>query len=206
MERQGSVWADGPLEPFRDGVVEALSALGYSKDRAAQLVRLMTHLSRWLESRGLGPGDLSPEVSGEFFDGFRSRHSWCRSPRSLAPVLAYLRSVGAVPVVDGSRAGQGAGAVLVEDLRSTRQPGSREASSAAAAMPVGARQANLQQCHVRVVLQRGRHDLSPPDASAAATSTSASRPSSATSVSRITRVSSATRTRITIPPQPGRLR
>ncbi len=65
MERQGGVRADGPLEPFRDGVVEALSASGYSKDRAAQLVRLMTHLSRWLESRGLGPGDLSPEVVEE---------------------------------------------------------------------------------------------------------------------------------------------
>jgi integrase/recombinase XerD len=116
VERRGSVWADGPLGPFRDGVVEALSALGYSKDRAAQLVRLMTHLSRWLESRGLGPGDLSPEVAGEFFDGFHSRHSWCRSPRSLAPVLAYLRSVGAVPAAGGSRAGLGAGAVLVEDF------------------------------------------------------------------------------------------
>jgi len=65
VERQGGVRADGPLEPFRDGVVEALSASGYSKDRAAQLVRLMTHLSRWLESRGLGPGDLSPEVVEE---------------------------------------------------------------------------------------------------------------------------------------------
>ncbi len=118
MERQGGVRADGPLEPFRDGVVEALSASGYSKDRAAQLVRLMTHLSRWLESRGLGPGDLSPEVVEESFDGFRSRHSWCRSSRSLAPVMAYLRSARAVPAVDGSRVGLGAGAVLVEDLRS----------------------------------------------------------------------------------------
>ena len=118
MERQGRVRAGGPLGPFRDGVAEALSVSGYSKDRAAQLVRLMAHLSRWLESRGLGPGDLSPEVVGEFFDGFRSRHSWCRSSRSLAPVLGYLRSVGAVPAADGSRAGRGAGAVLVDDFRS----------------------------------------------------------------------------------------
>ena len=93
MEKQGSVWTGGPLEPFRDGVAEALSGLGYSKDRAAQLVRLMTHLSRWLESRGLSLGDLSPEVVGDFFDGFRAHHSWCRSPRSLAPVLAYLLSL-----------------------------------------------------------------------------------------------------------------
>ena len=118
MERQGSIWADGPLGPFRVGVLEALSALGYSRDRAAQLVRLMAHLSRWLESRGLCPGDLSPEVVEEFFDGFRPRHSWCRSSRSLAPVLAYLRLVSAVPAVNGPGAGRGAGAVLVGDFRS----------------------------------------------------------------------------------------
>jgi integrase/recombinase XerD len=118
VQSQEGIRADGPLEPFRDGVAEALSARGYSKDRAAQLMRLMAHLSRWLESRGLGPGDLSPEVVGDFFGGFRSRHSWCRSSRSLAPVLAYLRSVGAVPGVDSSRSGLGAGEVLVGDFRS----------------------------------------------------------------------------------------
>ena len=117
MERQGGVRVGGPLDPFRDGLAGALTASGYSKDRAARLVRLMAHLSRWLESRSLGPGDLSPEVVEEFFGGFRSRHSWCRSSRSLAPVLAYLRSVGAVPAVAGSRVGLGAGAVLVEDFR-----------------------------------------------------------------------------------------
>ena len=118
MERQGGVRVGGPLEPFRIGVAEALSARGYSKDRAAQLMRLMAHLSRWLESRGLGAGDLSPEVIEEFFDGFRSRHSWCRSSRSLAPMLAYLRSVTAVPAAGGSGVGRGAEAVLVGDFRS----------------------------------------------------------------------------------------
>jgi integrase/recombinase XerD len=117
VRSQEGVRAGGPLEPFRDGVAEALSARGYSKDRTAQLMRLMAHLSRWLESRGLGPGDLSPEVVEDFFGGFRSRHSWCRSSRSLAPVLAYLRSVGAVPAAGGSRSGLGAGEVLVGDFR-----------------------------------------------------------------------------------------
>jgi integrase/recombinase XerD len=118
VQSQEGIRADGPLEPFRDGVTEALSARGYSKDRAAQLMRLMAHLSRWLESRGLGPGDLSPEVVEDFFGGFRSCHSWCRSSRSLAPVLAYLRSVGAVPAAGSSRPGLGAGEVLVGDFRS----------------------------------------------------------------------------------------
>ena len=109
MQSQEGVRADGPLEPFRDGVAEALSARGYSKDRAAQLMRLMAHLSRWLESRGLGPGGLSPEVVEDFFGGFRSRHSWCRSSRSLAPMLGvpalgWSRSCGRrLPVGAGSR-------------------------------------------------------------------------------------------------------
>jgi hypothetical protein len=49
---------DGPLGPFRDGVLEMLRASGYSQDRAVQLVRLMAHLSRWLDDHGLGLGDL----------------------------------------------------------------------------------------------------------------------------------------------------
>lgn len=63
MERQGGIRVDGPLGPFRDGVQEALRASGYSPDRATQLVRLMAHLSRWLDERGLGPGDLSTDVA-----------------------------------------------------------------------------------------------------------------------------------------------
>jgi FAD binding domain len=49
VQSQEGIRAGGPLEPLRDGVAEALSARGYSKDRAAQLMRLVAHLSRWLE-------------------------------------------------------------------------------------------------------------------------------------------------------------
>ena len=98
------VRVDGPLGPFRDGVLETLAASGYSQDRAVQLVRLMAHLSRWLDDNGLGLGDLTSEAVEEFFGVFGPRHNWCRSPKSLAPVLAHLRAAGAVPAVDGRRA------------------------------------------------------------------------------------------------------
>jgi hypothetical protein len=98
------VRVDGPLGPFRDGVLETLRACGYSQDRAVQLVRLMAHLSRWLDGHGLGLGDLSSETVEEFFGAFRLCHNWCRSSTSLAPVLAYLRAVGAVPAADVRRA------------------------------------------------------------------------------------------------------
>ena len=117
MERQEGIPVGGPLGTFREGVLEALRASSYSKDRADQLVRLMAHLSAWLEERGLGPAELSAETVEEFFGEFRLRHSWCRSSRSLAPVLAYLRSVGAVPAADVARAAPRAEAVLLEDFR-----------------------------------------------------------------------------------------
>jgi len=79
-------------------------------------MRLMAHLSRWLDERGLGPVDLSTEAVGEFFGVFRPRHSWCRSSKSLAPVLAYLRAVGAVPAVDVVVAGAEDG--LLNEFRS----------------------------------------------------------------------------------------
>jgi integrase/recombinase XerD len=111
------VRVDGPLGPFRDGVFETLRACGYSQDRAVQLVRLMAHLSRWLDDHGLGLGDLSSETVEEFFGAFRLCHNWCRSSKSLAPVLAHLRAVGAVPAVDVRRAAPAAEAGLLGDFR-----------------------------------------------------------------------------------------
>jgi integrase/recombinase XerD len=108
---------DGPLGPFRDGVLEMLRASGYSQDRAVQLVRLMAHLSRWLDDHGLGLGDLSSEAVEEFFGVFRLRHNWCRSSRSLALVLAHLRAAGAVPAAEVKRAAPAAEAGLLGDFR-----------------------------------------------------------------------------------------
>lgn len=71
MGRQRGIRVDGPLGPFRDGVQEALRASGYSKDRAEQIVRLMAHLSRWLEESGLGADDLNAGTIEEFFRAFR---------------------------------------------------------------------------------------------------------------------------------------
>jgi hypothetical protein len=79
--------AGGPLEPFRDEVGQALRAQGYSESRVVHLLLLMAHLSRWLAERGSAAGDLTGEMVEQFFIVFRGRHRWCRSSRSLAPVL-----------------------------------------------------------------------------------------------------------------------
>ena len=91
---------DGPLEPFRDDVEQALRALGYSEGRVAQLLLLMAHLSRWLAERGSTASDLTDETVKQFFIGLRVHHRRCRSSRSLAPMLEHLRAIGVVPIAE----------------------------------------------------------------------------------------------------------
>jgi site-specific recombinase XerD len=103
----------GPLESFRDGIGVELAGLGYSEGRADQLMLLTAHLSRWMQERELACGDLSGDALAEFFAA--GRRSWCRSPRSLAPVLAYLRAIGAAPALPAARVGRTAVEVEVWD-------------------------------------------------------------------------------------------
>jgi integrase/recombinase XerD len=93
----------GPLEPFRVGIEGELDRLGYSQARAGMLMLLVAHVSAWMDERHLAPSGLTDEVIGEFF-AMWSR-SWCRSPQSFAPALAYLRTVGAAPAMSTRRVG-----------------------------------------------------------------------------------------------------
>ena len=161
---------DGPLGPFRDGVLEMLRASGYSQDRAVQLVRLMAHLSRWLDDHGLGLGDLSSEAVEEFFGVFRLRHNWCRSSRSLALVLAYLRAAEAVPAAEVKRAAPAAEAGLLGDFRRYLRdqrglgPGTVDAYARYAAgcirtwwpdTPIAVAELDARRCHLRGPLGDG---------------------------------------------------
>ncbi|MEW6470707.1 MAG: tyrosine-type recombinase/integrase [Actinomycetota bacterium] len=94
----------GPLESFGEGIQAALVGQGYSEGRTGQLMLLVGNLSRWMDDRELTVGELSTEVIGEFFAS--CRRSWCRSPRSLTPVLAYLRATGAAPPATTVRVGR----------------------------------------------------------------------------------------------------
>ena len=92
------VRVSGPLVPFRDGFVEELvDRRGYTPLSAANQVRLMAHLSRWMASVGFDVGGLT-EGRLELFlaarraAGYTAFHTlW-----SLAPLLEFLRAVGAV--------------------------------------------------------------------------------------------------------------
>ncbi len=88
----------GPLAPFKEGFAEELRRLGYTPRSAQTHLRLAAHLSRWLAAEGLGARDISPAQVGRFLGDRRGAgYTHHLSPRSLAPLLAYLRRLGAVP-------------------------------------------------------------------------------------------------------------
>ena len=88
----------GPLESFAPGLRDHLASLGYARTSAAILLQLGAHLSRWLDASGMGPGDLTGPVIDRFLVERRRAYTSHRSRQGLAPILGYLRGLGAVPV------------------------------------------------------------------------------------------------------------
>lgn len=87
----------GPLERYAAGFVAGLVESGYRPNAAAVQLRLLAHLSGWLEREGIDPGELrEPEL-----ERFRANDlAVVRSLRiadGLVPLLGYLRGLGVVP-------------------------------------------------------------------------------------------------------------
>jgi integrase/recombinase XerD len=88
----------GPLQGHARGFSEQLTELGYTRLSAADQLRLMAHLSRWLASRGLDAGQLTPQRAEQFLRARRrAGHASRLSQRGLTPVLCYLRGQGVTP-------------------------------------------------------------------------------------------------------------
>ena len=89
---------EGPLLPYGAGFQTALADQGYSADSIGRQLRLMVHASRWLGERHLGAGDLDSDCAARFLRYRRAEgHAHPVSMAGMAPMLDYLRSVGAVP-------------------------------------------------------------------------------------------------------------
>ncbi len=88
----------GPLEPYRAGFEAVLADAGYAPLSAANQVRLMRHVSIWLEAYGLEAVDLAPAVVQEYLAFRRGDGYTCwLSLRGLTPLLTYLRVLGVAP-------------------------------------------------------------------------------------------------------------
>lgn len=61
MSGPESVRVLGPLAGYVEGFLAELLSRGYARGSAANQLRLVAHLSRWLASQGLDAGDLTTE-------------------------------------------------------------------------------------------------------------------------------------------------
>lgn len=92
------VGVTGPLEGYALGFGAELSRVGYTAHSTADQLRVLAHLSRWLAAEGLGAADLTPAVGDAFLAARRSAgYTLWLSPKALAPLLEYLRAIGAAP-------------------------------------------------------------------------------------------------------------
>lgn len=100
MTKPSDVKVVGPLLPFVSGFIEELAGLGYSPLSAANQVRVLAHLSRWMVAEDIDGGGLGPGQVAEFLRARRDAGYTCwLSERGLGPLLSFLRGVGAVPAV-----------------------------------------------------------------------------------------------------------
>ena len=103
MGRMGRVRVAGPLAVYADGFGTELDRLGYSRFTVEAELQLMAHVSGWLADRGLEAGHLTTAWVEEYLVFRRaSGHVHRFSPRGLAPLLVYLRGLGAVPAATPS--------------------------------------------------------------------------------------------------------
>ena len=98
------VRASGPLAKHAVGFAEELSRQGYTRERVALHLQLLAHLSRWLESQGLGEHDLSQERVAQFLEARRAEGyprtpplSWALELLSYVPALEITAAVPAPP-------------------------------------------------------------------------------------------------------------
>jgi integrase/recombinase XerD len=93
------VRARGPIAPYVDGFREELGGRGYAQSSVVNQLKLVAHLSRWLEGRGLGAEALTVHVVAEYIETRRAAgYGWQPTRQALVPLVGYLRDLGVVAV------------------------------------------------------------------------------------------------------------
>jgi integrase/recombinase XerD len=89
----------GPLEPFAAVFKSRLEELGYTALTTVNVMRLMAHLSRWLDTGGMTVADLTSQRVEQYIRERRAAgRTGSSSPRSLGALLELLGSLGVLPV------------------------------------------------------------------------------------------------------------
>lgn len=98
MGKPSRVRVNGPLALYADGFRRELARQGYRPNPASNQLQLMAHASRWLASRGLGVGELTPARINEFLEARRAEgYTLWLSTKAMVPLAGYLRSLDVMP-------------------------------------------------------------------------------------------------------------
>lgn len=98
MVDPSSIQISKSLSDHREGFWSHLLTQGYTPLSSANLLRLMAHLSRWLDENDVKPNEFSSEQAEKFLchrqcEGYTGH----RTEYGLRPVVNYLQSVGVFP-------------------------------------------------------------------------------------------------------------
>ena len=120
--RVSKVLMTGPVAPFADVYALELGRRGYTPLTSVNQLRQVARLSRWLEMRGLGVGDLTGGRVEEFLALERAsgRYRACRSRSGLLCLLDVLRRLGLLATEEPARAASEIDALLASFERYLR--------------------------------------------------------------------------------------
>jgi integrase/recombinase XerD len=98
LSRVAEVRISGPLAPYTNGFKSALADSGYTPLSTVNQMRLMGHLSRWLESNRVCVSDLTAERVEEFLAARRAAgYTGLLSRQAVMPLLSFLSAGGKLP-------------------------------------------------------------------------------------------------------------
>jgi integrase/recombinase XerD len=99
MREPSRVRVTGPLEPFAEQFIADLEEAGYRPAAAAVQVRVLAHLSGWMQEEEVSPGQLREPELERFRREHLARFASVRGA-GLAVLLGYLRGLRVVPAVE----------------------------------------------------------------------------------------------------------
>jgi integrase/recombinase XerD len=97
MSDPARVRVTGPLECCAGGFMVELLEAGYRPRSAAIQLRLLAHLSRWLEEAGVDPAELGEPLLERFHREHLDRVAGLRDA-GMARLLGHLRAQGVIPL------------------------------------------------------------------------------------------------------------
>jgi len=108
----------GPLEPFAAGFATVLVDQGYASQPAAQQLRLMAHVSRWLAAGGKPAAALNAVTVEAFVISRRAAgYSNHLTASALRPLLVYLRELGVIVAEEDVPGPSGPAELVLEGYR-----------------------------------------------------------------------------------------